>query len=426
MRLRIRWRLLGLAASSFVATSVPAVAAEDLADILYKKGTISQEEYESLKAESKDDVEVSLKSGLQLRTRDGKFQVHVGGRIMFDAAWYDDDIADNPDGTELRRARLEVEGTLAKVWGFKNEIDFAGDKVSVKDAWLSYGGLKPITIKAGNFKEPFSLEEQTSARYITFMERALPNVFAPSRHLGGMVSAHGANWTVAGGLFGEGVGDAGTKGEDEGYGASGRVTFAPLYDKTLAVHLGVAGAYRVPRQGAKKIRFSERPESHITDVRFVDTGDIKGVDNFTLVGGELAAVAGPFSVQGEYVRSFVDRDAGPDVDFDGWYAYASWFVTGESRKYEPGNGRFGRVKPKHELGDGGWGALELAVRYSMLDLGDRDVQGGRERNVTVGLNWHPHSHIRLMVNYVPVVDVSGGPHAGDEPDVYQIRAQVDF
>jgi phosphate-selective porin OprO/OprP len=61
---------------------------------------------------------------------------------------------------------------------------------------------------------------------------------------------------------------------------------------------------------------------------------------YTLLGGELAVVYGPLSFQGEYIRTEVDRDLGGDLDFDGYYAYASWFLTGESRNYRPGKGIF--------------------------------------------------------------------------------------
>ena len=111
----------------------------------------------------------------------------------------------------------------------------------------------------------------------------------------------------------------------------------------------------------------------------VDTGNLPGdVDYFTLFGGELAGVYGPFSAQGEYLRADVDRDTGGDLGFDGYYGYVSWFLTGESRNYRPDRGVFDILQPHKpfSLKSGAWGAWELAVRYSGLDLSDETVGGG--------------------------------------------------
>ena len=103
---------------------------------------------------------------------------------MFDAAFYDQDKNNLGDGTELRSARLDVEGILHGDFGYEFEIDFADGEANIKDAVLSYEALWPAKIMIGQFKEPFSLEELTRSKYITFMERSLPNEFAPGRSIG--------------------------------------------------------------------------------------------------------------------------------------------------------------------------------------------------------------------------------------------------
>ena len=57
---------------------------------------------------------------------------------------------------------------------------------------------------------------------------------------------------------------------------------------------------------------------------------------------------------------------------------ASWLLTGESRRYSPTSAAFQAPKPRIPfVGRGGWGAWELAARFSQLDLNSGIVNGGR-------------------------------------------------
>ena len=49
---------------------------------------------------------------------------------------------------------------------------------------------------------------------------------------------------------------------------------------------------------------------------------------------------------------------------------------------------------------GEWGAWEIALRYSHLDLSDSGVTGGLLNDVTVGLNWYLFHNLRWFLNYV--------------------------
>jgi Phosphate-selective porin len=384
-------------------------------------------------AEEEVGIKFSTKGGLKMETTDGNFTFQVGGRVQVDGAYYDDDVRDlGGSGTELRRARLSAEGTLFKVWNYKGEYDFADNEISIKDAYIQYDGFKPTTLRIGNFKEYFSLELLTSARFITFMERALPvDAFAPDRRIGLGVHTYGDFWSAAGGIFAQDPGGVAFPNGNDGIGGSdsyafaGRATFAPLHSETELAHLGAAVEYRTSPKD-EEVRFRTRPESHFTGVRLVDTDFIEGVDNTVKWGLEAAGVYGPWSVQGEYIFTRVDRKNGfENLDFDGWYVYGSWFLTGESRPYKLSSGAFDRVKPKSE-----YGAWEVAVRYSTIDLNDGPIRGGDEDNVTVGLNWYANPYIRFMVNYIKVYssqfDSALGRNIDDEPNILQLRAQVDF
>jgi phosphate-selective porin OprO/OprP len=157
----------------------------------------------------------------------------------------------------------------------------------------------------------------------------------------------------------------------------------------------------------------------------VDTGDIPA--DTTYAGGlEIAWVNGPLCVQGEYLHSWVQAEAGPVVNFVGFYASASWFLTGESRPYDRTQGTFGRLVPKQNFnfGKGGWGAWEFAGRYSFVDLSDEGIQGGRLTMLMAGVNWYLHSHVKWRFNY------GFGRVSGRQPEgnlnIFQTRVEVDF
>lgn len=157
-------------------------------------------------------------------------------------------------------------------------------------------------------------------------------------------------------------------------------------------------------------------------VRTQDTG-VFSVDSERIVGLEAAAVHGPFSVQAEIYRADIEDhpDApGPSPTYGGWYAMASWWITGESRPYM--GGAFARLKPKSNFdGKGGTGAWEVAARYSRLDLDDDGQDGGSGHDLTLGVNWHLNPNARVMLNYV-MYTLRG---VGDVNTVV-VRFQVDF
>ncbi|RME32869.1 MAG: porin [Gammaproteobacteria bacterium] len=448
--LHISSRLAALFPLCILAAAAPAT--EDpllvLTRLLHDNGTLSDEAYRTMRAAiearlahqplrqvatKKPDnraaepsmTTIDQRGRLEFRSPDGAFRTRIGGRVQADYDAFDSDVAKMGGGSEIRRARLFASGTLWRVWDYKLQYDFVNTgRAGIKDAWIGYTALPLGSVKMGHFKEPWSLDDQTSSKYVTFIERALPEAFSPGRAIGLGWSGAGLRWSAAVGLFGEGVGKPAVATAQEGYAVSGRATFLPLYSDGNLLHLGLSASWRDTGSGST-LRFRTRPEAHGAGVQLVDTGDFDA-DSLLRFGAEVSWVHGPFNLQGEYMGVAVDR-AQPgrrDPYFDGWYLEGSWFLTGESRHYR--QGRFAAVTPKASVGDGGWGAWEIGLRYSGIDLSDEDIAGGEERNFTAGVNWYPVPNLRFMANYVQMLDVQGGSHDGDEPGVLSLRAQVEF
>ena len=284
------------------------------------------------------------------------------------------------------------------------QYDFASSD-PFKDAYIQLKKL-PLAgnFTVGHFKEPFSLEELTSDKYITFMERSLPNVFSSGRNLGVRLNRAfmAKRATAAFGFFREGnPADTSTTFGNSGiYNATTRLTVLPWYQEKgrQLLHLGLSYRHAFHDRG-NTIRWRQRPEAHLGP-RLVETPKfhVEDVDYFN---PEVALVYGPASLQFEWMSALVDRPMGDDIRYNGYYIFGSFFLTGEHRPYKTSSGAFDRVKPKNNLdGKGGWGALEFAARYSMLDLNDEDMNGGELSNFTLGVNWYLNPNLRFMLNYV--------------------------
>ncbi|MBW1744353.1 MAG: porin, partial [Deltaproteobacteria bacterium] len=136
---------------------------------------------------------------------------------------------------------------------------------------------------------------------------------------------------------------------------------------------------------------------------------------------------GPLSFQGECFFVATDAEARDDPNFWGYYAYVSWFITGEHRGYNKALGVFADVAPQHQFRPlkGEWGAWELALRHSYVDLNDGNVDGGRESNFTAGLNWYHSLKTRVMFNYIHayVQDRAFPPIENGRANIFQARYQ---
>ena len=360
-----------------------------------------------------NDFRVYWSDGLRFETEDKNVRLRIGGRIHNDWYWFDESrdlkrtLGNVDDGVIFRRARLYMSGEVGEHLRFQAQYDFADGDADFRDVYMELANL-PVAgnLRFGQFKEPFGLEELMSSNNITFIERAQPtSVFAPSRKTGVML--HNAfldnRITGAVGVFRD-TNDYGNRARDGKYNVAARVTGLPWYEdggKQL-VHLGIAYLYR---NLDGEFRVNVRPEAQLTP-RFLDTGLILA-DNEHRLGLEAAALYGPFSIQGEYMMSRVDTEFLGNRTIDGWYVAGSWVMTGESRSYSTSSGTFGTVKPKNNFkltGENqGFGAWELALRYSELDLNDggrNGIRGGAEDTLTLGLNWYLNPNARIMFNYM--------------------------
>ena len=426
-------------------------------------------------ANGPESAHVSLKDGIHFATKDGNFTAGINGRMQVDSQINEQTLPDTyqgqyisstgvpatlNSGVGLRRGRLGVEGTFFKKTDYKFEYDFTrGNGLNaggITDAYIRYNFTKPFSLKVGSFKEPFSLEEATSNRYTTFIERNMAvNTFVDNLNtykvgiganyavdrwqigssfqtegVGGYNNAYGSNSLT--GSTGSAVNTNGGVnrnggGGDTSWEANTRVSGTPwMSSKTKFLHVGASGSYislnnNYTGNGTYNnggVIFANGVGGNVDRTAILNTGNLTSnglktaknsteADTLTRFGAESALVHGPFSAQGEYIQTNVSGKGYDNAVLDGYYGYATYFLTGESRNYKAKTGAWDRIKPNRNFDmKGGWGAWEVASGYDYMNLNSGGVKGGKADTVKFGINWYPHSHLRVMTDYVHVLDIN--------------------
>lgn len=450
--------------------------------------------------EKKGGPEIKFKGAPEISTADG-WSFKPRGRIHYDAGNVSipGALATTRNlgfNSRVRRIRLGGEGTMPGGFGYKIEADFANSAVSFGEAFLSYTPDKsPVTVRLGNFDTLSGLEQITSSNNSSFIERAAFNdAFSNSRRLGAAIAwlSNTKDVRLETALFTAHSIDSSF--DNNGWIGAGRIVYAP---KALGgqLHLGLGYQYRnfasnvggVVSTGVNMpstnqlARYRARPNTQLTDVRFIDTGSFAAKSD-QILGVELAGIFDNLYFAGEAqwlkANSYNAGDLATGLDvfsggnlvvtptsnpgFFGAYGEVGYFLTGETRGYKHGEGVWNRTKVKNPISAGGSGAFQISGRIDYVDLNDpavkngvtnnfangvtssaalnaRLARGGTQTSYLVGLNWYPIDYVRFMFNYSRS-DITGGPLAAlvdpaslDPVDVrsyavnvFQARMQVEF
>lgn len=424
-------------------------------------------------------------------TSDGQFTAALRGVFQLDAAIYsqsapgplatdfrrgsfgdateNDRARDLNDGTNFRRARLGIEGKAFGDFEYNFLYDFGGSGVEeagkISSAWVQWNANPNLRFRIGAFSPPAGLEEVASTNGSLFVERASPSelvrgIAAGDGRVAAGVFANGERWQLSAAVSGNTVV---TQTFDEQLAFVGRFSLVPYKRSDSLVHIGLnttividppVGAPNVAPGVASNLRLRDRPEIRVDGTRLVDTGNIDS-EGLISVGGEFAFLYRNFYVQAEYFDITVQRRASAlsDPKFNGWYVQGSWVLTGESRRYTIATGAFDSPRPDKPFNPalGQWGAWELGLRYSDLDLNYNEgtsvllpadaVRGGEQQIFTLGLNWYLNNVFRFQAAYQNVqVDrlspggsafVAGstpaaGVQVGQDLQIWSLRTQYAF
>jgi phosphate-selective porin OprO/OprP len=445
--------------------AMPAVAADNkaLLDLMLKKGTISQAEYDQF-AESaeneafkekrlSDDVSklnkaaeksagagLVAKNGLGIASSNGEYSVNFTGRIHMDYRTFSQNAGadQSVSGFSLRRARLGFKGNVTKDFDYFFFGDFSSEKdATLDEGYITYSANKELQVRAGKFKMPFSLEQLTSSNNIDFMERSLvgndDKELIPGKQYGAMVfgsPVSGASYGLAysSGNFHKGV-DTATADRSDFIGRVA-VNVAELNgNKDLVTHLGLG--YSIGKIDVTDTDSNSATEGKgISKFLAATTARVAGADR-TRGNLEAAVAYGPVKVQGEYF-DFKYENGATVNNIKGSYLSAVWNITGESHNYSNSSNTFGWIKPKSvfSTAKGGLGAWQVGLRYSTIETDAAAVANSTTQGAdatTLGLTWIANDNVRFMANYV-VTNFDTAVKAANltREKAFNVRAQISF
>lgn len=363
------------------------------------------------------------------------------------------------DGSLFRRARLRADGQMWGFIDFVTEVNFATiqeasntdnqqvqlGSVGLTNFYLNFHEIPVVgNVRVGHFKAPVGLERYSSSNAWYYMERSsmFDAFLGPNNFQNGLMlfDSYLDDRVTLAGAFTR-IGKATTQSfgfdaEDGRYAGSVRLTGLPLdaEDGRELMHVGIG--YQHQTLVGHKFSVANRPllragsgtNPDLPNV--LDTGTAYTPNGVDLLDLEWAGIYGPLSLSAEYAvtrvtdifgsfNGYTYADPRGDVMYQGYYIEAGYFLTpGDYRRYDKKTGTWGRTLPQESAGVGrnpetGWcgglGAVQLVARYTYLDLLDGDpvlnstsggAQAGRQRDLTLGVNWYLNSQVWIMVDYV--------------------------
>ena len=415
--------------------------------------------------------------GFSLTSMDGANSIRFRGEFDFDGRFFDD--KSTPNGSRstwvFRRVRPIVEGTLSNIFDFRFTPDFGGGKTVIQDAFVAARFRPYFVVTAGKFKEPFGLERLQSSPDNRLIELGLPSDLVPNRDLGVQISGALLDGAVTYqvGYF-NGVND----------GVSTDSNVAPDVDnnddKDVALRLfsqpfvnsdnfalrglgvGIAASFvRQTGNSANTLLPTYRTETQRNFFGYDGTRAAAGAApaaDATYANGERLRWSpqayyyfSRYGLLSEYVRVSQDvaRNFGTGatafqrtarLKHDSWQVLATALLTDDESGYKT-------IVPKRPfaIGKPGWGAVEAALRYSVLNLdqatftnsagtgsnawfADPGKQPRKASAISAGVNWYLTQNLEWVLNYT-VTRFDGGAAKGadrDDEKAFFTRFQVAY
>ena len=320
---------------------------------------------------------------------------------------------DEDGGVDIARRRIGVEGRVARVFDYQVEYELGAREW--RDVYVDYRRFKALQVRAGIFKVPFGLEENTSATSLDFIYRSrISTRLAPGRDRGATVHGRLLHNMVAyeAGAFQHDGDNAKPSNSTRVFGArtvAARVLVNPLrHAKSPFADLQVGGALT---SSDVPLGFPAIRARTVFGTSFFDS-DVWVRGRRQRTGLEARWRPGRVSIQSEYIRltderrgqSVEDTDLSPLVA-EGWYVSGTYALTRKRNKA---------------------GRIELAARYERVSFGSASrvsepststradaVLGNVDRVTTLGATWDINRWVKVQANLIR--EAIGRPSMGPLP-----------
>lgn len=366
-----------------------------------------------------------------IKSADGQFQIQPYGYVQLDYLSY---IGDGSPANSFRlgRGRFGFQGNYGDHYQFGILLDAAATSGStLRDIYLNAKATPWFQIQAGQFKEPFAQEELLGDTNLDFVDRGLQTALYPSasttnRSPGAVIHGDvngGAFQYWAGAFNGHGYALNNTTSVPE---TVGRVRFYPWRNSKDSPMREFAIGASIAYSQSRGLSNETTAPMTIANNAFTWFPQFPVNGNVWRYEGEFTWVKGPWALRDEYVSAQYDRNGVgtlylgglgfanlPNIRYQGWNSSATYLITRERR---PENGT---PRVKHPVfgpvtegaGGRGWGAWEVAIRYSGLQGNEPGIFFNNlftPQNVetfnrhtdefSVGVNWYLNYWVRFQSN----------------------------
>jgi len=388
-------------------------------------------------------------AGFSFASVDNANVIRFRGNLAVDGRWFmDRGTPESADTFLFRKVRPIIEGTIDNNYDFRFTPEFAGGKTIILEAFTTARLLPWLAVQAGKFKGPVGLERLQPDQYNRFTELGLPSALVPNRDLGVEIGGD-----ILGGTFGYAIGafngviDGNSTDSNPNPDADsnngkkdteGRVFTQPFVNSGIpalrGLGFGIAGSHEKEQgsptspllpsyktAGGQNSFFSYRTGTTGT---YADGTRSRWTPQAYYFGGSFGALAEYVKTEQEVSRQLTPASKRSGrVDNSAYQLLLSYFLTGETASYNSFSPR-----STFQIGSPGWGAWEVAARYSELTVDSAAFAGGaqsfadpaavarRASAWAIGLNWWLNANVKWVLDY-EVTRFNGGASGGaDRPD----------
>ncbi|MGA1840707.1 MAG: OprO/OprP family phosphate-selective porin [bacterium] len=359
----------------------------------------------------------------------GEFELSVGGSLQADYRYYEEACRED-SRFDIRRARISFSGRINRLIFYQMKLEFQGsDQKNLLDAFGDIKFYQALSLKFGQFKEPFSLEWQTQDEAVFFAERSMGYYLSPNRDVGMMI--YGSvppdnylagifNFHYLAGIFnGDGIDGSSRGSQSDDPEFTGRLVlsfFENVPGRWMkSIHIGGSGTHAhidlanvsLEVKSAGMVGTNRSIYKLNANTKF---GVLKSVHERRRLAVDGGLAFGPVVLEGEYVDfRFTELEPAGSLSrearFFTWYGSIIIFITGEAPEFKYGMlqpvsppknsyswlGRLGMLgigfRREHFSGDESW-----IMPDAFSSVGDADAY-------SIALNWIITPTFRFILDY---------------------------